>query len=118
MRILDAPNPKRIDRLPDASITIFSNGQFKEDGYTIKQIDLRLYVEKIDPSLGPYSIITSLVYTDNDSIEMIYDEGFRGQNALESTANFLTNALGMSSLVLRSVISLRHEQERQKSKNS
>lgn len=107
MRILDIPNPDRVNRIPDDSITLFSNGNFQQDGVTIKQIDLRLYIEKNDKELGPYSIITSVVYSDEHSIEMIYDEGFRGKNPLESTANFLKNALGMSSLILRSIISLK-----------
>jgi len=111
MRFVDVPNPKRINRTPDDSITLFSNSRFKEGNYTIKQIDLRLYIENQNSDLGPYSVITSVVYTDDDSIEMLYDEGFRGHNALRSTADFLINALGVSSLITRSIISIRQEKE-------
>jgi len=40
---------------------------------------------------------------------MIYDEGFRGENALEKATEFVTNNLGISSLVLRSIVSLKEE---------
>jgi len=38
---------------------------------------------------------------------MIYDEGFRGENSLLRSVQFLTSNLGISGLILRSVISLR-----------
>jgi len=53
-----------------------------------------------------YSLITSLVETDKGSVEMIYDEGFRGNNALEKSCKFLTENLGISGLILRSLIFL------------
>jgi hypothetical protein len=37
---------------------------------------------------------------------MIYDEGFRGNDALETSSKFLTESLGISSLILRSLIFL------------
>jgi len=37
---------------------------------------------------------------------MIYDEGFRGNDALETSGKFLTENLGISSLILRSLIFL------------
>ena len=69
-------------------------------------MQLRLYTEKNDEKLGPYFLITSLVETDKGSVEMIYDEGFRGNNALETSSKFLTENLGISSLILRSLIFL------------
>ena len=62
--------------------------------------------EKNDKKLGQYSLITSLVETDKGSVEMIYDEGFRGNNALEKSSKFLIENLGISSLILRSLIFL------------
>jgi hypothetical protein len=47
-----------------------------------------------------------LVETDKGSVEMIYDEGFRGNNALEKSSKFLTENLGISGLILRSLIFL------------
>ena len=68
-----------------------------------------MYKERYDEKLGEYSLITSFVDTDKGSIEMIYDEGFRGQDALKRASDFLTSNLGMSGLILRSVISIREK---------
>jgi len=67
---------------------------------------LRLYIEKYDKKLGKYSLITSFIETDKGSVEMIYDEGYRGNDALETSSKFLTENLGISSLILRSLIFL------------
>ena len=106
MKYVDISNPKRIDRIPDKIIQILSDGTIVEKGYKIKNIQLRLYTEKNDKKLGPYSLITSLVETDKGSVEMVYDEGFRGNNALERSSKFLTDNLGISGLILRSLIFL------------
>jgi len=107
MKVIDLHNPERINRPPNKIKTIFSSGKFTHQGITIKKVELRLYVEKIDKLLGEYSLITSFVETDIGSIEMIYDEGFRGKNPLERASNFLTSSLGISGLVLRSIIALK-----------
>ena len=106
MKYVDISNPKRIDRIPDKISQILSDGTTTEKGYKIKNIQLRLYSEKNDKKLGPYSLITSLVETDKGSVEMVYDEGFRGNNALERSSKFLTDNLGISGLILRSLIFL------------
>ena len=106
MKYVDISNPKRIDQIPDKIIQILSDGTTAEKGYKIKNIQLRLYTEKNDKKLGQYSLITSLVETDKGSVEMIYDEGFRGNNALEKSSKFLTESLGISGLILRSLIFL------------
>ena len=106
MKYVDIPNPERVDRVPDKIIHLLSGGLVTEEGYKIKNIELRLFVEKNDEKLGPYSIITSLVETDKGSVEMIYDEGYRGNDALETSSKFLAENLGVSSLILRSLIFL------------
>ena len=106
MKYVDISNPERIDRIPDKIIQLLSGGDIVERGYKIKNIQLRLYTEKNDKKLGPYSLITSLVETDKGSVEMVYDEGFRGNNALERSSKFLTDNLGISGLILRSLIFL------------
>ena len=106
MRYIDIPNPKRVDRNPDKISELLSNGSIAEKGYVIKNIQLRLYIEKNDKKLGQYSLITSLVETDKGSVEMIYDEGYRGNDALETSSKFLSENLGVSSLILRSLIFL------------
>ena len=106
MRYIDISNPKRVDRNPDKIIELLSNGSITENGYVIKNIQLRLYIEKYDKKLGQYSLITSLIETDKGSVEMIYDEGYRGNDAFETSSKFLTENLGISSLILRSLIFL------------
>lgn len=99
-------NPDRVQREPDKILTLLESGNFLEQGFVIKKISLRLFVEKKDAKLGDYSLITSLVETDRGAVEMIYDEGYRGDNALERAGNFITSNLGLSSIILRSIIAL------------
>jgi len=106
LKYIDIPNPKRLEREPDKIISILTNGNSIENGYKIRNIFLRLYIEKIDKKLGPYSVITSLVETTNDSVEMIYDEGYFDTKEFENTSKFLINNLGISSVILRSLIFL------------
>ena len=106
MKYIDIADSNRVNRSPDKIIQVLSDGTTVEKGYKIKNIQLRLYTEKNDKKLGLYSLITSLVETDKGSVEMIYDEGFRGNNALETSSKFLTESLGISSLILRSLIFL------------
>jgi len=107
MNIIDLHNPKRVNRKPDQIEILFSSANFEEQGFLVKHVELRLYVEKIDEKLGPFSLITSFVQTDKGSIEMIYDEGFRGDDSLNRTVKFLISNLGLSALILRSVIALK-----------
>jgi len=106
MKYIDIVDSNRVDRSPDKIIQVLSDGTIVEKGYKIKNVQLRLYTEKNDEKLGPYSLITSLVETDKGSVEMIYDEGFRGNNALKTSSKFLVENLGISSLILRSLIFL------------
>ena len=55
MKYADISNPERIDRIPDKTIQILSDGTTVEKGYKIKNIQLRLYTEKNDKKLGPVS---------------------------------------------------------------
>jgi hypothetical protein len=112
MKIIDVVNPKRIDRQADKTITLLSEGNFVEQGITVKKVLLCLYVQKHDEKLGPYSLITALIETDKGEIEMTYDEGYRGKNVLEEAAGFLTSNLGLSGLILRSIIQLKMELEK------
>ena len=106
MKIIDLPNPQRVKREPDNIIEIFSGKNFFKHGFLIKKVELRQFIEKIDEKLGPYSLITSLLETDKDSIEMVYEEGYNGDSPLEKAKGFLILNLGISGLILRSVIAL------------
>jgi len=109
MDIIDLHDPSRIDKNPDKIKFLLQNGNFIQDEFEISDIELRLYLEKMDEKLGPYSLITSFVKTNKGTIEMIYDEGFLGEDALTRAFTFLTTNLGLSGLVLRSVISIRQK---------
>ena len=109
MCIRDRHNPDRIKRCPDSVNILLSAGAFIQDEFTISKVELRLYNEQTHEKLGIYSLITSFVETDKGSVEMIYDEGFRGTDSLSRSASFLINNLGISALILRSVISLREK---------
>jgi len=106
LKYIDIPNPKRLEREPDKIISILTNGNSIENGYEIRNVFLRLYIEKIDKELGPYSVVTSLVETTEDSVEMIYDEGYFDTKEFENISKFLINNLGISSLILRSLVFL------------
>jgi hypothetical protein len=107
LKIIDMANPERVNRQTDGTITLLDGGNFTEQGYMIKKIELRLYIEKTDQKLGDYSLITTLVETDKGSVEMTFDEGYRGENSLKRTADFILNNLGLSGIILRSIITLK-----------
>lgn len=105
-KIIEVSDPHRIDRAPDKTIILMSGGKFAERGHIVSNICLNLYLLGKDPALGPYSLITVLVETDKGVIEMTYDEGYRGANAIEEAVAFLTSHIGISALILRSIIQL------------
>ena len=107
MKIIDVSNSLRVNRLPDNSVTLLSQGNYSEHGFVIKKVEIRLYLEKTDEKLGPFSLITSFVETDKGTIEMTYEEGHIGLNPLEKAKDFLVLNLGISGIILRSIISLK-----------
>jgi len=109
MIIVDLHDPRRVNRTPDDVKVLLSSGNFTQDDFVISKVELRLYNERTDEKLGVYSLITSFVETNKGSVEMIYDEGFRGEGPLLRAAEFLTSSLGISGLILRSIISLREK---------
>ncbi len=104
LKIID-PAIRRASSGPQKTVTV-SSQDFAQYGRTIKKIELIQYVERTDEKLGPYSLITSRVETDAGTVEMVYDRGFRGPDALDSASRFLCGSLGISGLVLRSIIAL------------
>jgi hypothetical protein len=106
MKIIDVVDPERIDSVPSKTIVLMSGGKFLERNHVVKNVSLNLYIQKKNERLGPYSLITALIETDKGIIEMTYDEGYRGVNAIEEAAAFLTSHLGLSGLILRSIIQL------------
>ncbi len=109
VNVVDLHDPARVDRVPDAVEVLLSSGNFIQDEFSICRVELRLYKEQTDEKLGIFSLITSFVETDHGTVEMIYDEGFRGRDSLLRASQFLTSNLGISALILRSVIVLREK---------
>ena len=107
MKIIDLHNPERVNRNPDQIEVLFSSADFEQQGFLVKHVELRLYVESKNEKLGPFSLITSFIQTDKGSVEMIYDEGYRGVDALNRAVKFLISNLGLSALILRSIITLK-----------
>lgn len=105
-KVIDVADPERINRAPDKTVTLMSGGNFAEQGHVVKSVSLNLYIQRKDAKLGPFSLITVLVETDKGLVEMTYDEGYRGENAIEEAATFLTSHIGISGLILRSVMQL------------
>ncbi len=106
MKFVDVSCQDRTDSKPDQTIIVFENASFAQQDFTVNKVELCLYREKTDANLGIYSLITSVVHTDKGCIEMTYDEGFRGTDSLKSAAQFLSSTLGVSGVVLRSIIAL------------
>ena len=98
----------RIKRNPDKSVVLLTNGKNENQGFIVKHIELRQYIEKYDPALGYYSLITVFVKTDKGTVEMKYDEGFKGNDAIESAVTLLTQYIGFASLINRTIIELQH----------
>ena len=109
MKFIDIPDSKRIECDPDNRTVIFTNGKIQQDNVEISQIELLQYKIKTDEKLGQYSIITALVNTNHGQIDILYDEGYRGNNALNESTNMLIQNLGLSGLILRSLISLKNK---------
>ena len=109
MKFDDVPDSKRIERDPDNRNVVFSDGKITQDDVEIKKIELLEYKINTDQNLGTYSIITALVDTDQGLIEILYDEGYRGDDALNDSTNMLIQNLGLSGLILRSLISLKNK---------
>jgi len=108
MKVVDVVDPTSINRAPDKTVVLLSSGNFIESGYVVRNVHLNLYIQRKDPKLGIYSLITVQIETDKGTIEMTYDEGYRGDNALEGAAAFLTSHLGISGLILRAIIQLQN----------
>jgi hypothetical protein len=108
MKIVDVAEPSRIDSEPDQVISLIQNGNSVQDGFKIQSIEMRSYKQQTDENLGVFTIITAYLQTDKGSIEILYDEGFRGSNALPDSVKFLTENLGLSGLILRCIISLKN----------
>lgn len=97
--------PGRIAGPPVKSVQLL-NAAMRMEGVSITKMEMRQYVERTDEHLGDYSLLTVVVETDRGAVEMKYDEGFRGPDALESAAKLLLQYAGLSALINRALIEL------------
>lgn len=97
--------PGRIKGRP-AQTRVLLAGRQQNQGFTITKVEMRRYVERTDKKLGEYSLLTVVVETDRGAVEMKYDEGFRGPDALELAATMLTQYTGLAALINRALIEL------------
>ncbi|HEY9490666.1 MAG TPA: hypothetical protein VIP56_01675, partial [Nitrososphaeraceae archaeon] len=77
---------KRIQSNPDKAFILLTDGKNENQGFIIEHVELRQYIEKRDPALGNFSLITVFLQTNKGTVEMKYDEGFKGNDAIESAA--------------------------------
>ena len=105
-KISDIDSSRITKRVPDKSLALLTNGKNENQGFIIEHIELRQYIENVDRFLGNYSLLTVLIKTDKGEVEMKYDEGFRGNNIIESVARMLTQYAGFASLINRALIEL------------
>jgi hypothetical protein len=105
-KVSDIDSSRVITRNPDKSLVLITNCTIENQGFIIEHIELRQYIENVDPILGNYSLLTVLIKTDKGEVEMKYDEGFRDINIIESAARMLTQYVGFASLINRALIEL------------
>lgn len=102
-------DPGRVSRPPDKMKVLLVGGSEENQGFIIKKIEMRQYVERKVEHLGDYSLLTVVVETDRGTVEMKYDEGFRGPDSLESAVTMLAQYVGLASLINRALIELQRE---------
>jgi hypothetical protein len=90
---------KRIQSNPDKAFILLTDGKNENQGFIIEHVELRQYIEKRDPALGNFSLITVFLQTNKGTVEMKYDEGFKGNDAIESAASILTQYIGFGALI-------------------
>jgi hypothetical protein len=90
----------------DKDVVLLTDSKIKNGRFIIEHIEIRQYTTKSDTSLGNYSLLTVFIKTDKGMIETKYDEGFRGDEAIESAVTMLTQYVGFASLINRALIEL------------
>ena len=77
-----------------------------DNKYFIKKLKLLIYITNNHKTLGDYSILVSIIETNNGTVIMKYDEGYRGKDAFDNAIEMLTQYSGLSSLINRALIEL------------
>lgn len=91
---------------PPAKVAQLLQHPIESQGFLVKKMEMRQYIERSDERLGDYSLLTVVVETDKGAVEMKYDEGFRGSDALDSASKLLLQYSGLAALINRALIEL------------
>ena len=106
-KVTKVSRPDMLKDGPDAVRVIVENGTINTDGFVIKRVELRMYLERTHTKDNkPYTLVTAFVDTDRGATEITFDEGFGGLKLLDANTKLLVDHLGLSALLLRSTIAL------------
>lgn len=109
IKVTRVSHPEMLKNGPDAIRVIVDDGKDKVDGFVIRRVELRMYLQRIpanDEYRGPYTLVTAFVATDCGTAETTFADGFGGLKLLNANAKLLVDHLGLSALILRSIIAL------------
>lgn len=103
--ILDLETNKLLQKPPKKSKIILSNIMY-DNKYFIKKMELYIYTTNNHKRLGDYSILVVIIETNEGTVIMKYDEGYRGTDAFDNAIEMLIKYNGVSSLINRALIEL------------
>ncbi|MGE0242491.1 MAG: hypothetical protein AB7P56_01040 [Nitrososphaeraceae archaeon] len=102
---VDSEISNLLKQTPKESLIILSNVLY-DNLYFIKKVELLLYVTNKGSMIEEYSILLIRLETNDGTVIMKYDEGYRGSNVFDDTLELLTKYNGLSSLINRALIEL------------
>jgi hypothetical protein len=102
---VDSELSRLLTQTPKKSMIILSNVMY-DNLYFIRKLELLLYVSNKNYLTDEYSILLIRLETNNGTIIMKYDEGYRGSNVFDDTIELLTKYNGLASLINRALIEL------------
>ncbi|MGE3858571.1 MAG: hypothetical protein AB7F53_01140 [Nitrososphaeraceae archaeon] len=102
---VDSEISNLLKQTPKESMIILSNVLY-DNLYFIKKVELLLYVTNKGSMIEEYSILLIRLETNDGTVIMKYDEGYRGSNVFDDTLELLTKYNGLSSLINRALIEL------------
>ncbi len=102
---VDSEISNLLKQTPKKSMIILSNVLY-DNMYFIKKLELLLYVTNKGSMIEEYSILLIRLETNDGTVIMKYDEGYRGSNVFDDTLELLTKYNGLSSLINRALIEL------------
>ncbi len=103
--IMDVETKNLLQQPPNNSKIILRNVMY-DNKHFIKKLELLIYITNNHKLMGDYSILVSIIETNNGTVIMKYDEGYRGKDAFDNAIEMLTQYSGLSSLINRSLIEL------------